>query len=178
MVSYIIISIVGVLMIVLDQWTKAIIAANVTTEIPVIENFFDIVHWHNTGAAFGIFSNNTKILGAISFIMAAVIIFVYAQTSSKFLKLCLSLLIAGAIGNAIDRWRLGYVIDFLSFDNLFGYEFPAFNVADICVTSACIGLAIYLIFLSSKARAFREGTLMDKLFMKESKKAENKEENE
>ena len=79
----------------------------------------------------------------------------------------LGLLAAGAIGNVIDRIRLGYVTDFLSFYNLFGYEFPAFNVADICVTAGSIGLVIYLIFLSSKKKAFREGTPLYKFLYKE-----------
>ena len=63
--------------------------------------------------------------------------------------------------------------DFLSFYTLFGYEFPAFNVADICVTAGSIGLVIYLIFLSSKKKAFREGTPLYKFLYKE--KAEKQE---
>ena len=151
-----------VLMVVADQVTKAVISANVVGEIPVIKDFFDIVCWHNTGAAWGIFDNATLVLGIFSFVFSALILLVYLQTDAGFLKLSLSLIIAGAVGNGIDRIRLGYVVDFLSFDNLFGYQFPAFNVADICVTGGCIGIIIFLLFMSKK-QAFRRDTFCERL---------------
>ncbi len=153
-------------MIFADQFTKFLVSTKIeynVGSVNVIKNFFALVNWHNTGAAWGIFSKNTMILAIISIVCAAVIIFLYAQADSAFLKLVLALLSAGAIGNAIDRIINGYVVDFLSFYNLFGYNFPAFNVADICVCSGCIGLLIYVIFLSKKYPAFRENTLAAKI---------------
>jgi signal peptidase II len=100
-------------------------------------------------------------------------LYAYISAESSFFKLPLALILAGAIGNVIDRIRLGYVVDFLSFDNLFGYSFPAFNVADICVVAGSIGLLIYVIFLSRKKEAFREGTFLRKLFAEEN--AESKD---
>ncbi len=173
MVSYIVISVICLLLIAADQITKYLVVTNVTTGIDVIPGFFRIVCWENKGAAWGIFSNATAVLAVVSTVVAALVIFAYVQADSAFLKLCLGLLAAGAIGNVIDRIRLGYVTDFLSFYNLFGYEFPAFNVADICVTAGSIGLVIYLIFLSSKKKAFREGTPLYKFLYKE--KAEKQE---
>lgn len=166
MISYIMLTAVGVLLVVLDQLTKYIIMQNVTymtEEIPVIDNFFDIVHWHNTGGAWGALSENTWLLTVVSLISLILIIYLYSCAKPVFLRLSFILLAAGAIGNVIDRVRLGYVVDFLSFDNLFGYSFPAFNVADICVTSGCIGFFIYVIFMSRKRQAFRAGTFAARL---------------
>lgn len=164
--SYIIISTVSVLLVVADQVVKDVISKNITPfagEIKVIDNFLSIVNWHNTGGAWGIFSSATIVLSIVSLIAVAFMIFLYVQLDSKFLKLCLGLLSAGALGNIIDRIRLGYVVDFLNFYNLFGYGFPAFNIADICVTSGAIGLVIYLLFMAKKHPAFREGTLASKI---------------
>lgn len=166
MISYIVTAFIGVFMIFADQFTKYIIVRNVayeTESIDVIKNFFAIVNWHNTGSAWGMFSDFTIVLAVISIVCAGIIIFFYVQADSAFLKLTLSLLAAGALGNAIDRIRLGYVVDFLNFHNLFGYNFPAFNVADICVCSGCIGLVIYLLFLANKSPAFRKNTIAAKI---------------
>ena len=166
MVSYIVLSIIGALLIAADQITKCVVAANIDygyEEIVVVENFFDIVHWHNTGGAWGVFSEHTWLLTLFSVICVLLMVYIYANTKPVFLKLSLVLIIAGAIGNIIDRIRLGYVIDFLSFDNLFGYQFPAFNIADICVTSGAVGLLIFVLFMSKK-EPFREGTYLARLF--------------
>ncbi len=171
MVSYIVISVVSVLLIAIDQITKAIISSKIAyavEEIVVIENFFDIVHWHNTGAAWGIFSDKTWILTVFTVISVCFVLFCYACAKPAFLKLSLGLIVAGAVGNLIDRIRLGYVIDFLSFDNLFGYSFPAFNVADICITSGAIGIIIYIIFMVKKTEPFRKGTVLERFFAEES----------
>ncbi len=169
MVSYIVISLVGLLLVALDQITKMAVVSNITyrtEEIVVIENFFDIVHWRNTGAAWGVFSDKTWLLTIFSLACVLVVLLAYGFAKSKLLKLSLMLIAAGAIGNIIDRIRLGYVIDFLSFDNLFGYQFPAFNVADICVVAGAIGIVIFVLFIAmpGKSSAFREGTFLWKFF--------------
>ncbi|MCR5694659.1 MAG: signal peptidase II [Clostridia bacterium] len=174
MVSYIIISVVCAVLLAADQVTKAVIDSNLQVngkEISVIDNFFSIANVHNTGAAWGMLGNATVFLAILSIIMAAAVLFVYVQVKPALLKLSTALIFVGAIGNVIDRIRLGYVVDFLHFYNLFGfYNFPCFNVADICVTSGVIGLAIFMIFYASKKRAFREGTVLSRYFDRDREK--------
>lgn len=169
MVSFIITAVLGIVMIFADQFTKYLVSIKIEYpygSVNVIDNFFCLSNCHNTGAAWSAFSNATLALAIFSTVLAAVILFFYVQTKPAFLKLSLALLISGAIGNVIDRFRLGYVVDFLNFYNLFGYSFPVFNVADICVCSGCIGMLIYIAFLSKKRPPFREGSLAEKLYGK------------
>lgn len=171
MISYIVLSVLGLLLIVADQVTKALIAANLPYQhggTVVIENFFEIVHWHNTGGAWGTLSGLTWLLTVFSVLCALILLYFYIAAKPVFLRLSLVLIIAGAAGNLIDRIVRGYVIDFLYFGNLFGYSFPAFNVADICITSGCIGVLIYVLFLSRKYEAFRTGTFAARFFSEKS----------
>lgn len=171
--SYIIISTVCVLMLVTDQVTKVLIDRHLPAAgIDVIGNFFAIRKVYNTGAAWGVLPNATMILAVVSMIVALLLLFAYTQADSNLVKLALGLLVAGAVGNVIDRFRLGYVIDFLSFYNLFGYSFPVFNVADICVTSGAIGILIFLIFYSRKKKMFRENTLCHRLLSEKDDKGQ------
>lgn len=150
---------------VVDLFTKQIIIDKVmySSEIVVIKNFFSITHVRNTGAAWGIFSTKTDILSIFTIICAALIIyFMYAATINKTVFFCLSSILAGACGNLIERLRLHYVTDFLSF-NIFGYDFPCFNFADICITVGCFALLFYVAFsLKKDKQFFREGTLAQK----------------
>jgi signal peptidase II len=75
---------------------------------------------------------------------------------------CLSSILAGACGNLIERIKLHYVTDFLAF-NIFGYDFPNFNFADICITVGCFAMLIYVIFIHKKDKPlFRQGTFADR----------------
>ena len=99
---------------------------------------------HNTGAAWGIFENGTFILGGFSLLVCILIIlyiFVFAPSTPPVQTFGLSLVVAGGIGNAIDRFAYGYVIDFI--DPVF-IDFPVFNIADIGVTC---GVVIFLVAL-------------------------------
>ena len=178
--SYTVISIVCVLLLAADQITKKLIDERLPAGgIDVIKNYFAIEKVYNTGAAWGTFSNATAILSVISILMAAALLFAYVQADPNLVRLALGLLVSGAVGNVIDRIRLGYVIDFLSFYNTFGYSFPVFNVADICVTGGTIGILIYLVFLSRKKKMFREGTPLSRLFSdKSSGKGNEKTDND
>ena len=109
------------MLVALDQISKAIICnvfpggeSVVQNEIVVIENFFDIVRWHNTGGAWGMLGEHTWVLTLFTLICIGFIIYAYIYADSSFFKLSLVLILAGAIGNVIDRIRLGYVVDFLS----------------------------------------------------------------
>lgn len=150
-----------------DVLTKQLIIHKVpfNGEIVVIKDFFSITHIRNTGAAWGIFSSKTDILSIVTIFCALLILYaIYAATVNRPMMICLAAILGGACGNLVERLSVGYVTDFLSF-NIFGYDFPHFNFADICITVGCITLAVYIIFIHKKDMLiFREGTIAHKLF--------------
>ena len=133
----------------IDFISKNLIIGNLTwgSKISVIEGFFSISHVRNTGAAWGIFSDYTEILSIATIIASLLIIYlIYASTVNKIVLLCFASILGGAAGNLTERIFQGHVTDFLSF-NIFGYNFPSFNVADICITVGCFVLLFYIIFI-------------------------------
>ncbi len=120
------------------------------SSISVIDGFFKITSLENTGAAFSILSSNTLLLILISIISLNLIYFFLIKDKklSKFENILYGILIGGILGNLIDRVVHGYVIDYLDF-NLFGYNFPVFNFADICIVISIILIVIF-IFRSEK----------------------------
>lgn len=138
-------------LLVADQVTKALIAGNIAlnSSIEVIPRFLNLVHVRNKGAIFGFFSQSANTLVFIlltlaSFAALGLVVFYFLKTPprEKFLTLALSLILAGALGNLIDRVMRGSVIDFLDF-SVRGWHWPSFNVADSCIT---VG-ALFLVFL-------------------------------
>lgn len=140
--------IIVALVILLDQISKYIVVNNIEVDetIQVIDKFFYLTHYKNPGAAWGIFKNGTLFfIIAIPVIAIAVLIFMI-KNKQYFLRLSLSIILGGAIGNYIDRLFEGKVTDFLLF-YIGSYPFPIFNVADIAITCGTILLAIYLLFI-------------------------------
>ncbi len=136
--------IVFVLVIIADQISKNIVFSNLCLgqSIPVIPRVFHITMVYNTGIAFGLFKNQTVLFSAISFFVIILIIFsILEQKRRKDINhleiFALYLILSGAIGNLIDRFRFGYVIDFLDFR-----VWPVFNIADSAIT---IGMVLILI---------------------------------
>lgn len=134
--------------IILDQATKLLIVRTLDMNgmITVIVNFFDIVHARNQGAAFGILRDSSirlPFLVTISLVAVVVILAVYRKLrpDQKLAAASLALVLAGAVGNLIDRARLGEVIDFLSV-HWYQHAWPAFNVADSAI---CIGVGLMAI---------------------------------
>ncbi|NLM74558.1 MAG: signal peptidase II [Clostridiaceae bacterium] len=132
----------------IDQWTKWYFLKNkeLFNKFEVIKDFFYLTYLENRGAAFGILQNFRWFFIIITIIALAIMIGYFIKSDNNFLRLALSILIAGAIGNFIDRLFRGYVVDFLDFYP-FGYDFPVFNVADICVNVGVFLLVIYIIFI-------------------------------
>jgi len=137
--------VIGVL--ILDQLSKYIVRQKIPhgESIPIINNIFHLTHISNQGAAFGIFKNQTYF-----FIIAAIAAIVFILINLRYkrglgVKIGLSLILAGAIGNLIDRVRLGAVIDFLDFR-----IWPVFNVADSAITIGAILLAYTILFKKAK----------------------------
>jgi signal peptidase II len=130
--------------VVFDQMTKVLfdseaVGAKIADVLPGILEFRLV---HNTGAAWGIFGNSTAALGVFSLVICAVIVlylFVLAPKTSALGTIGLALIFAGGIGNAIDRFINGYVVDFICTTFI---DFPVFNVADVGVTC---GVVLFLI---------------------------------
>ena len=151
-VHYLILSAVVIL---LDIWTKWLVVARIDLHeaIPVIPNFFQLVHVRNTGAAFGIGANAASRivplllnLGAIAVFCVVVVYALRSAVSDRLLQTGLHLILGGAIGNLLDRFRFGYVVDFL--DVYTGtHHWPAFNVADSAI---CIGIALLFLDMRKK----------------------------
>lgn len=132
-------------LLLLDQFTKHLVREGVQygTVVPVVDGLFNISHVHNTGAAWGIFSGASHLLIVFSIIMLVVLVLFrnHFLTDTLTHRLATGLMVAGIIGNLIDRLRLGYVVDFLDF-YIRDHHFPSFNVADSAI---CIGVGIYIV---------------------------------
>ncbi len=160
--TFLFLAITGVV-ILLDQLTKGWIIATVRLHegFPVVDGFFNIVHVRNPGAAFGFMAGASPAFRSIFFIvitLAAILLILHylwhalRQTAFEKLSLVfsLSLILAGAVGNLIDRVRFGEVVDFL--DVYVGTaHWPAFNVADASISTGATLLVISL-FLGREER--------------------------
>jgi signal peptidase II len=149
----------SVAIIILDAWTKWLISSRIALHeaVPVIPNLFQLVHVRNTGAAFGIGANAQSAIVPVLLNVGAIgvffIVVVYAFRSAitdRVLQTGLHLILGGAIGNLVDRFRFHYVVDFLDVYVNFGgreHHWPAFNVADSAI---CIGIG--LLFLDMRRK--------------------------
>lgn len=139
-----------VVIIVLDQISKYAVRSSMSPgdSISVIGNFFRITYFRNEGAAFSSFLGQRGFLIAFSSIMtvAAFVFLMMYKGKSRLLDWSLVLIIAGGIGNLIDRIAFGYVTDMISF-SIFP---PIFNVADIAITVGCGLMIIFVLFSKSE----------------------------
>ncbi|MGE5604884.1 MAG: signal peptidase II [Bacteroidota bacterium] len=133
-----------------DQFIKAIVTGKLEPlqSVTVIKDVFTITYVRNYGAAFGILQSQTLLLIALSI---AVILFVWINRNKlsgypKVFQVGLGLALGGALGNLVDRIRLGYVVDFLDFQ-----FWPVFNLADIAIVSG-VGLIILGFYQDHKAQ--------------------------
>lgn len=134
------------LLIAADQVSKALISSNPSAyaNIEVIRDFFYITYVKNTGAAWSMMAGQRALLSVIAAVAIGVMLLYMQKAKRKkehLTVLALALMAAGAAGNLIDRLLLGYVRDFLNF-YIFGYDFPVFNVADICL---CVGVGLLIL---------------------------------
>jgi signal peptidase II len=121
--------------------------------ITMIEKFFYLVHWRNKGAAWGIMQEKTLFFIIVTIIVLIILAIYMYKNNNKVLRLALSMIIGGAIGNLIDRvLRPEGVVDFFNF-YIFSYNFPAFNVADSFITVGTAILAIYIFFIYKEDEA-------------------------
>ena len=138
---------ISAIVLVLDVYTKHLIQeAFQYGEHLQVSSFFDLVRYHNEGAAFSFLATEggwqRLFFSAIAFIASVVMIYLLRKNSEqKLFCLALALVLGGALGNLYDRLTLGYVVDFLFF-HIGQYYWPAFNLADSAIT---VGVALLLL---------------------------------
>lgn len=140
----------------IDQLTKYAAVSTVKVNGPAefLFGLFQFRYVENTGAAFSSFSDNTKLLTVLTVIILAgcLVLLLSKKLKPMFVNICLLLVVAGGIGNVIDRILLGYVVDFI--EPLF-IDFAVFNFADCCITVGAfllIGFEVYEILSERKKK--------------------------
>jgi len=151
--DYLILFGVAGVVVALDQWTKWWVRENIEfsgmwlpDSMMWLSPYARIVHWYNSGAAFGMFQNGNLVFTILAFIVIGAIIYYFPQVESNdwTLKVAMGLQLAGASGNLIDRLMMGKVTDFISIG-----VFPVFNIADASIS---IGVAVLLLGVWLKER--------------------------
>lgn len=148
-----------------DQIIKLIVDANleIGRVIEVIKfgdfKLFSLSHVRNSGAAWSMMQGKTWFLVGVPLVICGLgIWYMYKRRdNSRFEMVSLSMLVAGGVGNLIDRVRLHEVIDYIKFEP---FNFPVFNFADICVVAGALMFAVYIIFLDkSDKKAAKSGKI-------------------
>ena len=137
----------GLVCIGLDQWTKAMIQQHLALgeRIVLIKQFLYITYVQNTGAGFSLFAGFGLPFFTVITLVACAALAVYLYQAKEFgLRFLLTTILAGALGNFIDRLLFGYVRDFIGV-YIFGWAFPVFNGADILITCGFACLALWMI---------------------------------
>ena len=130
---------IGLIIFILDRISKQIVISTMKIEksIVIIKNFFSITLAKNTGVAFSLLDGKIDIIIILSIPILLFLINMIKKNNRKEEIICYSLILGGAIGNLFDRIIYGYVVDYLDF-YIFGYSFPIFNLADICIVCSVI----------------------------------------
>lgn len=154
---------IAAVIVALDQWTKWLVRVNIPDggvwmpeSLAWLSPYARIVHWHNTGAAFGMFQNASMVFTVLAFIVIAAILYYYphVENSDWSLRLAMSMQLGGAIGNLIDRLTRGRVTDFISIGT-----FPVFNVADASISVGAVVLLLG-VWLTERAERQEKARLM------------------
>lgn len=153
--KYVYLLLVAAAVAVADQFTKALIVQNLPPyqSLNVIPGLFDITHIHNPGGAFGFLAGSSTgvrklVFFFVTLMAMGLVYWFYVKTppTHRFLATGFAMIFGGAVGNLIDRIRLGKVIDFLDF-YIGNLHWPAFNVADSAIS---VGIGIFLLHLVLK----------------------------
>lgn len=144
--------VLAALLVLADQNVKLWVRTNLPLGVarPFIPHFIELLHVQNTGAAFSLFARHTWVLALLSAAVALVLALALWRdwfTTNTFSRLCVTLVLAGAVGNLIDRVAFGAVTDMFNFTFM---TFGVFNVADICVVGGVIGYAAYALLAQAK----------------------------
>lgn len=143
--------IISIILLAIDQITKSIVEAT-SASFNLIGNFLRITYIQNTGAAWSILSGHSTLIIVISI---ALLVFVYnmmfSYEDNKLNNFSFGILFGGIIGNFADRIFMGCVRDFIDI-NIFGYNFPIFNIADIGIV-----VGVILLIISTLKGEFKDG---------------------
>ena len=138
------------LIVVADQITKLLVLDKIPlhSQIKAIPGLFHLTYVQNTGAAFSSFQGMRWLFVGIFLVLTAALLFEYFKKPMAFAtfeRVCLAAVYGGALGNVIDRVRLGYVVDMICVDFM---DFPVFNVADCFITCGSVLLLVHLFFFN------------------------------
>ena len=136
---------IAIAVVLMDQISKALAVDHLVGVgvRPLLPGLLQLQLVFNSGAAFSMLEGNANLLGVVSLAVAVGLVF-WIQTSGpldRWQAMGLGFLLGGAVGNGIDRWRLGRVVDFLEFVPI---SFPIFNLADVAINLAVLCLALSL----------------------------------
>jgi signal peptidase II len=146
--------------VVLDQLTKAWLTSFLAPGelVSVVGDYVRLVHGQNSGALFGLFKDSALLFGVVSVAVIALIVAYHARSGrSVYLSITLGLLLGGAIGNLLDRLRLGYVVDFVDV-GIGNLRFYTFNLADAAISLSLLLLILLAIRPSLAGRPATSGT--------------------
>ena len=144
-------AVLALLLVLLDQGVKYLVLTKIPLggHVPFLPHLLELTYVQNTGAAFSILETHTWLLALVSLVMSVLLAWalfkpLFRHPLGRFF---LSLVLAGAVGNLIDRAFRGFVVDMF---NVLFMNFAVFNVADICVVVGGIGLGVYYLLLADR----------------------------
>jgi len=143
--DYLLLALMAGVVVFLDQWSKAYVRNNLAlgnswAPWPWLMPYARIVHWYNTGVAFGLFQGRSQLFAVLAVLVALAIIYYFPRVPANdwTLRIAMGLQLGGAVGNLVDRiFFVGQVTDFISVGN-----FPVFNLADASIT---VGVLVLLL---------------------------------
>ena len=137
---------IALVIVVVDQVSKGVASSVLQGghNLPLLPHLISLQLVHNTGAAFSVLRGSTALLGLLSLgVGIGLILWIWRQRVLPFWQaLASAALLGGTLGNGLDRWRLGYVVDFLALEPI---DFPIFNGADVAINLAvlCFGIDLW-----------------------------------
>jgi signal peptidase II len=161
--------------VVVDQITKYLVRTRIPfgdswSPWPWLEPYARLVHWQNTGAAFGMFQSLGLVFTILSFVVAIGILYYFPRVPSNewSLRLAMAMMLGGAVGNLIDRLTLGTVTDFVSVGS-----FAVFNVADACISVGTVILILTVWIEDRKQKALEKSRQEQALAQPDSPESED-----
>ena len=134
----------AIALVVIDQIIKLIVVLKLKESIIIIPNFFELTYVKNFGISFSKLDGKIMLIILISIVLIGVIFYLMKYyLANKYYMFGLTFMFAGAVGNFIDRFFRGFVVDYLNF-NIFNYDFPVFNFADMILVCGAIFLGIII----------------------------------
>ena len=144
-------AIIAAVLVIADQVVKFLIRSNLELgeSVPFIPHILNLTYYQNTGAAFSLFREHTWVLALISAVVSVALVAVMVKRVFRHPagQAILAVILAGAVGNLIDRVLFGYVTDM--FQTIF-INFAVFNVADCCLVCGVIAMMVYVLFFYEK----------------------------